>query len=164
MADDRNTWADPKIVDDDRIDHTDLALRAAAEFVHRNESLHRHDHEGPVCVYCALVASNALRAAGHVKFTPVPGWKWTEHPDGKVFVGNQDIDREIEPYPCGPLYRLTELPGRFIGCFHPAWPDPLDLQGPRDAERWYREHVGDHPGIYVDRIASVRTRFLGPAQ
>lgn len=58
-----NTWADPRIVDDPRIDHTDPLLRAAAEKVHANESLHRHDLDGPVCAYCALVAANALAGA-----------------------------------------------------------------------------------------------------
>lgn len=50
---------------------------------------------------------------------------------------------------------------RFVGCHHPAWPDPLDLQDAEGAQRWYNKNVGRYPDIYVDRISSVRTRFLG---
>lgn len=56
-----NTWEHPPIVDDERIDHEDPDVRRAAEFQHRNESLHRHNPSGVVCVYCALAASNVAR-------------------------------------------------------------------------------------------------------
>lgn len=54
-----NTWEDPRIVSHPSVDVTDGAVRAAAEFIHRNESLHRHDPAGEVCVYCAISASRA---------------------------------------------------------------------------------------------------------
>jgi len=63
MSEMTNTWDDKAIVNDPRIPDRSLRLRAAAEFVHRNESLHRHEPSGVVCVYCALVAANALKAA-----------------------------------------------------------------------------------------------------
>lgn len=56
----RNTWEDERIQTDPRIDSTTPAIRAAAEFIHRNESMHRHDGSGPICPYCALVATRAI--------------------------------------------------------------------------------------------------------
>lgn len=61
-----NDWDDDEIVNDSRIDHLDLRVRAGAVFQHANESLHRHDPRGIVCVYCALAASNIIRAADRV--------------------------------------------------------------------------------------------------
>ncbi len=64
-----------KIVEDPRIDHEDPRVRAAAEDLHRNESLHLHHVEGIVCVYCALRASRVVRTlAAHVAedFAPRP--------------------------------------------------------------------------------------------
>lgn len=53
-------WDDPAIVGNTQIDEENPILRAAAEAIHRNESLHRHDPSGPTCVYCALNAARAL--------------------------------------------------------------------------------------------------------
>lgn len=60
-----NTWNDPRIVG-----HTEIGevvhhdVQAAAEHLHRNESLHRHDPSGRVCVYCALSAVRVARTLG----------------------------------------------------------------------------------------------------
>lgn len=56
-----SNWTDPKIVDDPRINHEDPVVRAAAEDLHHNESLHLHlDIGRDVCVYCALRASRVV--------------------------------------------------------------------------------------------------------
>lgn len=55
-------WTGRKIVEDDRIDHEDMRVRAAAEALHRNESYHLHQDVGDqVCVYCALRASRVVQ-------------------------------------------------------------------------------------------------------
>lgn len=64
MADRTNTWEDPQIVGDPRIDHENPVVRYAAQRQHGNESLHRHNPEGVVCTYCALAASRILHWAG----------------------------------------------------------------------------------------------------
>jgi hypothetical protein len=60
----RGTWSDPAIIDDPRIDHDDPTVRAVAERLHSNESMHMHQHIGAaICVYCALRTSRVLRWA-----------------------------------------------------------------------------------------------------
>lgn len=60
MAD---AWKQRIIVDDPRVDDQDPRVRAAAERIHGNDSIHRHhDLDKKVCIYCALVASHAVRA------------------------------------------------------------------------------------------------------
>lgn len=56
-----NSWSDARIVQHSEVIANDPAVRKAAEFIHRNESLHRHDPRGEVCVYCAINASRAAR-------------------------------------------------------------------------------------------------------
>lgn len=58
-----NTWDDPRIIDHPDVDVTNPRLRAAAERIHSNESLHRHQPDGPVCIYCAISAARALAGA-----------------------------------------------------------------------------------------------------
>lgn len=61
-AQQRGTWDDPAIVDDQRIPHEDPLVRKIAEALHRNESMHMHWYVGSVvCPYCALRASVAVR-------------------------------------------------------------------------------------------------------
>lgn len=56
------TWADPRIMGDNRIDHNDPVVRRVAEMLHNNESLHMHEYiRGVVCPYCALRASRVIR-------------------------------------------------------------------------------------------------------
>lgn len=60
------SWDDPNVrqqLQDPRVPGGPAAVKAGAEFVHRNESMHRHTVEGPTCVYCAIVARNALAGA-----------------------------------------------------------------------------------------------------
>ncbi len=69
----KGTWADPAIVGDPRIDHEDETVRAVAQRLHGNESLHLHSYiEGVVCPYCALRTSRVLRwAADHLAGKPM---------------------------------------------------------------------------------------------
>jgi hypothetical protein len=55
-------WNDPELRRYPEIDPADQRLRAAAERIHANESLHRHDPAGSTCVYCTLNAARALSA------------------------------------------------------------------------------------------------------
>lgn len=58
----RGTWNDPAIVSDPRIDHHDATIRAVAERLHANESMHMHLYvQAPICVYCALRTTRVLR-------------------------------------------------------------------------------------------------------
>jgi hypothetical protein len=60
----KGTWDDPAIVDDPRIDHLNLTVRAVAQQLHSNESLHLHNYVSSViCPYCALRTSRILRWA-----------------------------------------------------------------------------------------------------
>lgn len=60
----RGTWDDPAIVSDPRIDHEDALVRAVAERLHSNESMHMHDYiQATICPYCALRTSRVLRWA-----------------------------------------------------------------------------------------------------
>jgi hypothetical protein len=69
-----STWASPNIVDDPRILHNNRYVRAMAEYLHNMESLHMHqDTHQLVCVYCALRASNALRAYDRATHDPRMG-------------------------------------------------------------------------------------------
>lgn len=63
----RGTWDDPAIVGDPRIDHENPTVRAVAQKLHGNESMHLHEYVGSIiCPYCALRASRVLRwAAEH---------------------------------------------------------------------------------------------------
>lgn len=57
----KGTWDDPAIQTDPRIDTADPAIRAAAEFLHNNESMHLHNYvESTICPYCALRATRAV--------------------------------------------------------------------------------------------------------
>ena len=61
-------WSSPVIVDDPRIRHDSAVVRAAAEALHNNESMHLHvDVPDKVCVYCALRATRALDAAAELQ-------------------------------------------------------------------------------------------------
>lgn len=63
----KGTWDDPAIVSDGRIDLEDPQVRAVAERLHGNESMHMHEHIGAViCAYCALRTSRVLRWAAEV--------------------------------------------------------------------------------------------------
>lgn len=63
MTEQPDPWKARIIVDDPRIDDESARVRAAAERIHGNDSIHRHhDLDKKVCVYCALVASHAVRA------------------------------------------------------------------------------------------------------
>lgn len=60
----RGTWEDPAIVNDPRIDDHDPTVRAVAQMLHGNESMHMHqDIPAVICVYCALRTSRVLRWA-----------------------------------------------------------------------------------------------------
>lgn len=60
----RGTWDDPAIINDPRIDHEDETVRAVAEKLHGNESMHTHDYvSAPICPYCALRTTRVLRWA-----------------------------------------------------------------------------------------------------
>lgn len=63
----KGTWDDPAIIDDKRVDHENPLVRAVAQRLHSNESMHMHSYiEGVICPYCALRASRVLRwAAEH---------------------------------------------------------------------------------------------------
>lgn len=69
----KGTWDDPAIVGDPRIDHENPTVRAVAEHLHSNESMHLHEHiRSGVCVYCALRTSRVLRwAAEHEAGQPM---------------------------------------------------------------------------------------------
>lgn len=57
----KGTWDDPAIQTDPRIDTTNPAIREAAEFLHRNESMHLHNYVGsPICPYCAMRATRSI--------------------------------------------------------------------------------------------------------
>ena len=115
-----------------------------------------------------LVTQTVAMLDGHLV-----GFYASQPPGTKFWFSVEDMEEGHEPdtvVPGGNDNYVMILAGpapeercytEFIGCRHPAWPDPLSLRGPKDAERWYREHVGEHPDIFVDRIAHVRTRFLG---
>ena len=60
----RGTWGDPAIINDPRIDHEDPTVRAVAEKLHGNESMHMHEYiSSEICVYCALRTTRVLRWA-----------------------------------------------------------------------------------------------------
>jgi hypothetical protein len=60
----KGTWDDPAIVDDPRIDHLNPTVRAVAEKLHGNESMHLHEYvSSPICPYCALRTTRVLRWA-----------------------------------------------------------------------------------------------------
>ena len=61
----KGTWDDPAIMNDPRIDHTDPLVRAVAEKLHGNESMHLHEYiSAAICPYCALRTSRVLRWSG----------------------------------------------------------------------------------------------------
>jgi hypothetical protein len=60
----RGTWDDPAIVNDPRIDDDDPVVRAVAQMLHGNESMHMHEYiSSEICAYCALRTSRVLRWA-----------------------------------------------------------------------------------------------------
>lgn len=60
----KGTWDDPAIVGDPRIDHENPIVRAVAEQLHANESMHLHEQiPADICVYCALRTSRVMRWA-----------------------------------------------------------------------------------------------------
>lgn len=63
----KGTWKDAAIVNDPRIDDENDTVRAVAERLHGNESMHLHEYiSSVICPYCALRASRVLRwAAEH---------------------------------------------------------------------------------------------------
>ncbi len=69
MSTKKGTWNDPAIIGDRRIDHENETVRAVAERLHSNESMHLHECvSSTICPYCALRASRVLRwAAEHHK-------------------------------------------------------------------------------------------------
>lgn len=44
---------------------------------------------------------------------------------------------------------------------HPAWPYPLVITSRERAMAWYDEHVGRHPGIWVQERTTTRTTLAG---
>lgn len=59
----RDNWGAKVIANDPRINQDDPRVRAAAELIHGNDSIHRHhDLDKNVCIYCALAASYAVWA------------------------------------------------------------------------------------------------------
>lgn len=74
----RNTWTDERIIGHPFVDADDESVRRAAENIHANESLHRHDPSGAVCVYCAIVASRAGRVMrAEARKEHADGMRWT---------------------------------------------------------------------------------------
>ena len=57
------TWADPRLVADPRIDHDDPNVHRVTEMLHAAEPRHLHDAHtmGPVCIFCARRATLAVR-------------------------------------------------------------------------------------------------------
>jgi hypothetical protein len=63
LAEPARAWEDSRLTGDPRIDHEDPVVRAAAQALHHNESIHLHTNTLTVCVYCALRASRVVRLA-----------------------------------------------------------------------------------------------------
>lgn len=64
----KGTWEDPAIIDDPRIDHENIVVRAVAERLHGNESMHLHEYVSSIiCPYCALRTSRVVRWARQVE-------------------------------------------------------------------------------------------------
>jgi predicted transcriptional regulator len=67
MTTKKGTWDDPAIVNDGRIDHENPTVRAVAEKLHANESMHMHEQiPAVICAYCALRTSRVLRWAAEL--------------------------------------------------------------------------------------------------
>ena len=116
-----------------------------------NELALRPEEREHLATVSALITDSVCAAAwGQMRTMPYSRWEYHELPDVKRRQVQETVHATLTAALAG---RTVVEPAReeYIGCHHPAWPDPLDFLSRRSAEEWFEENRERFPLIEVKR-------------